>query len=71
VGCTAGIALILVLWFIIRRRRSQPQQQLFGPQKDEPFQPEGHRKTTELPGNVFYAEAPTTKVMNELPGETR
>ncbi|KAJ5650480.1 uncharacterized protein N7484_004203 [Penicillium longicatenatum] len=71
VSCVASIALILVIWFIIRRRRSQPQKQLLGPQKDEPFQLEGHCKTTELPGNVFNAEAPTNKVVNELPGETR
>lgn len=69
-GCVAGIALILVVWFIIRRRQPRPQKQLLGPEKDEPFQFDENRKTTELPGTVFSAEAPTNKVVNELPGET-
>ncbi|KAJ5913944.1 hypothetical protein N7504_002827 [Penicillium tannophilum] len=70
VGCVAGIALILVVWFIIRRLRSRSTKQLLGAEKDEPFQLDRTHKTTELPGNVFSAEAPTNKVVNELPGET-
>lgn len=70
VSCVAGIALILVVWFIIRRLRSRSTKQLLGSGKDEPFQFDRTRKTTELPGNMFSAEAPTNKVVNELPGET-
>ncbi|KAJ5785277.1 uncharacterized protein N7503_010489 [Penicillium pulvis] len=70
VGCVAGIALILVIWFIIRRLRRRSTKQLLSAGKDEPFQFDRTPKTTELPGNVFSAEAPTNKVVNELPGET-
>ncbi|KAJ5993599.1 hypothetical protein N7451_009323 [Penicillium sp. IBT 35674x] len=70
VGCVAGIALVFIVWFLIRRLRPRSTKQLLGAGKDEPFQFGKTRKPTELPGNVVSAEAPTDKGVNELPGET-